>query len=336
MCTFERFIRTGICFAFVAIAAVSMTGCKGFGSKEPLLGDRGVVPPPYSSPEDAGTGVSVAPPPSRSLEQVELPPLMPPEAGDEELTPLMPEETTGFELPPVPDEALETYTVKKGDTLWDIARLYGISHQELAAYNDMSLDDVLKVGQTLRIPPGGTLVSPEERSAEVRQRTAAPERIPIPAGRKYTVEKGDNLWVIARKFGTSVKKLKQLNELDSDVLHIGQVLVLPKSAGASSATSVAAGEPEEVVDDEDLGEPMTVETVETLEAGGEKTTEQETVPPTDVALPNLLDHTVMEGDDLKNIADMYGTTVEAIKEANPTINSDDDLIPNMKILVPLE
>ena len=47
------------------------------------------------------------------------------------------------------------------------------------------------------------------------------------AGKSYTVQPGDTLWRIANKSGASVQAIKQLNGLNSDVIHAGQVLQLP-------------------------------------------------------------------------------------------------------------
>ena len=92
-----------------------------------------------------------------------------------------------------------TYTVKAGDSLWNIANKYGITVDELKNLNNLT-SNTLSIGQTLKVPSGGNT---------------------------YTVKSGDSLWSIANRYGTSVNTLKSLNGLTSNTLNIGQVLRLP-------------------------------------------------------------------------------------------------------------
>ncbi len=340
--------QTLVLFLAAATLAI-LTGCRT-QPKPPLLGDRGIVPPAYSST----TGETVTRPAREPFPEIPddegLEPLMPLEPEptiDEPLVTEAPieEPSDAFEMPPAVESKAETYTVKKGDSLWKIARAYGITHQELAAYNNMDADETLKVDDVLQIPPSASFVPPEERGPAPRAGTAT--RVPE-GGQTYTVQKGDSLWKIANRYNVKLSELKALNNLaEPDRLVPGQKLVLPASAQATTQaarTPTRAREPEPEEPALDELAPPTPPVDETEPEPPEPTVEQgatprpEPIPPTTdrVALPNLLDHTVLEDDTLKSIADMYGTTIEKIKEANPTIKSDEDLIPNMKILVPID
>lgn len=162
-------------------------------------------------------------------------------------TPAKPEVTTVTKQAPLPGVKQVskplTYKVRKGDTLWEIGYMYNVSMHELAAYNNMGLDDTLGIGRELTIPPGGKFIGEASRSNRVvtveshkldggsgplSARTASvtgPKR-PLPASGVYIVKSGDNLWDIGRKFGLSVKDLKGLNNLKGDTLQIGQALIL--------------------------------------------------------------------------------------------------------------
>lgn len=94
------------------------------------------------------------------------------------------------------------YIVKRGDTLYALANFFNISVSDLKSANNL-LSDTLSVGQTLIIP---------NKSEE---------------NKIYTVQKGDSLYKIAESNGTTVQNLKLLNNLDSDILSIGQKLLLP-------------------------------------------------------------------------------------------------------------
>ena len=91
------------------------------------------------------------------------------------------------------------YIVSKGDTLYSIARKYGISTSELMDYNNLD-STVLSIGQILRIPG-------EEKTT-------------------YKVVAGDTLYSLARRFNTTVEDIKSKNNLSNNVLSIGQILTI--------------------------------------------------------------------------------------------------------------
>ena len=98
----------------------------------------------------------------------------------------------------------KTYTVKSGDTLWSIAKRFGISVDELKKINNLTSNS-LRVGQTL------ILSKKEEEPIEENT---------------YVVKQGDTLYSIARIYNINVDELKNINNLTSDTLSIGQVLKL--------------------------------------------------------------------------------------------------------------
>ncbi|MCL1964302.1 MAG: LysM peptidoglycan-binding domain-containing protein [Firmicutes bacterium] len=99
-----------------------------------------------------------------------------------------------------------TYQISPYETLYDIARKFGITLQELMDYNHLSDYTPIYPGMILQIPP------------------AAPQP---PANTIYTVQRGDSLWSIAQKFGVSVENIMYMNNLVSPILCVGQQLVIP-------------------------------------------------------------------------------------------------------------
>jgi len=113
-----------------------------------------------------------------------------------------------------------TYKVVKGDTLYSISRKYQITVAELRTANNLSENDVIKVGQKLIIPDAdiGTAAALSSTKNTETKKTDVKTM-------EYTVKKGDTLYGIARKNGMSVANLMSLNNLDSsDVIKIGQKL----------------------------------------------------------------------------------------------------------------
>ena len=99
------------------------------------------------------------------------------------------------------------YVVQSGDTLWSISRRFGVSVQDIKTANNLT-SDILTIGTNLIIPTG----------------TVSNNNIIV-----YTVQKGDSLWALAREYDTTVDDIKQLNNLTSDVLSIGQEIQIKKN-----------------------------------------------------------------------------------------------------------
>jgi D-gamma-glutamyl-meso-diaminopimelic acid endopeptidase CwlS len=106
------------------------------------------------------------------------------------------------------------YVVQPGDYLFKIARLLDTTVIGLKAINHLSSDEIY-VGQVLAIP------SP----LPTKIKTATPTL--MAGGQYYMVQPGDQLLPIARLFGVTVPNLKTANNLSSDTIFIGQVLVIP-------------------------------------------------------------------------------------------------------------
>ena len=118
------------------------------------------------------------------------------------------------------------YIVKKGDTLYSIASNNNISVDILKKDNAL-VNDSLVIGQSLKIRVDGSSYVEEcfgeDYISEDNNYFT------------YTVKKGDSLYKIANSYNTSVSNIISLNNLDSDVLKIGQILKIP---GTSQTTYI--------------------------------------------------------------------------------------------------
>ena len=131
-----------------------------------------------------------------------------------------------------------TYKVEKGDTLYSISRKYQITVAELRTANNLSENDVIKVGQKLIIPDADIGTA----AALSSTKTAGAATSSTVKTTEYVVAKGDTLYGIARKNGMSVADLMSINNLDSSaVIKVGQKLkVSAAGAAVASATSTSS------------------------------------------------------------------------------------------------
>ena len=146
------------------------------------------------------------------------------------------------------------YVVRRGDTLSSIARRHRVSTRELVALNGLKSRHRIRIGQKLRLPadvaPATRNVAYKKSSPPKSERAAVAE---LPRSGVYTVRRGDNLTLIADRFGLSVAELVALNTLKSrNRISIGQRLrvaptqvasVAPKATQTSHPDAAAAFSP---------------------------------------------------------------------------------------------
>ena len=101
------------------------------------------------------------------------------------------------------------YVVKPGDSLYKIANMYGMSVNELKTLNNLT-SNLLSIGQELIV----------KESASVPANT-------------YIVKSGDSLYSIAKRYGITVNELKNANNKSSNMLTIGEALVIPNSSSSN-------------------------------------------------------------------------------------------------------
>lgn len=104
----------------------------------------------------------------------------------------------------------QTYTVKKGDNIWQISKKFNVSVSDIKKANNLK-NNKLQVGMKLEIPQKNEKITKQSKSSEVKY---------------HIVKKGDTLFRIAKKYNISVEELKNLNGLNSNKLSKGQKLIV--------------------------------------------------------------------------------------------------------------
>lgn len=209
-----------------------------------------------------------------------------------------------------PPVGSNTYVVKKGDTLWSIARKNNISVDELKKLNNLTSNS-LSLNQVLKLPTSNNDLSTT-----------------------YTVKSGDTLYKIANQFGLSLNELKSINNLLTNNLSIGQVLKVKKDTGNDNATN-------------DKSSTYTVKSGDTLYSISRKlNVSVDEIKKANNLTNNLLTvgqilqiptdetkvYTVKSGDTLYTIARNNNTTVSDIIELNNLSTSN--LSIGQKLLLP--
>lgn len=196
------------------------------------------------------------------------------------------------------------YTVKVGDTLWTIAKQYNLNIDELKNLNNLT-NNMLTVGQRLKISN-------------------------IPANEDtYTIQAGDDLYSIAKRYNLTINELRLLNNLTSDLLSVGQQLVVKPKSNINNYINymIQAGDSLYRIAQANNTTVNAITQLNNLTLSELNIGQVIKIPK--VVKDNV--HMVRPNDSLYEIARQYNTTVDKLREANNLIS--DILIAGQKILI---
>ena len=116
-----------------------------------------------------------------------------------------------------PQSAYVYHRIRPGESLSTIARRYRSSVSKIMRANNLRRSSYIVAGKKLKIPRRGTM--------PYRPKINRNKNFTLPSA--HVVKSGDSLWNIAKRYGTTTKKIQELNTLTTTELHIGQVLKIP-------------------------------------------------------------------------------------------------------------
>ena len=180
------------------------------------------------------------------------------------------------------------YIVQKGDNLSSIAKKNNVSVEEIKEWNHLSGTSI-QLGTSLQVAKNEAVANEQLASAPKMENV------------EYIVKKGDNLGVIAKKFGSSLDDLKQWNNLQDNTIALGSSLIVAKSEVTTENKAVAE----------------TFKKKDNLASASKK---------------KDVNYYVKKGDSLYSIAKKYpGVSISDIKKWNDI--SAEDLKPGMKLKI---
>lgn len=202
----------------------------------------------------------------------------------------------------VPLAGSDYYVVKKGDTLWSIARAYGLTVEKLKSLNNLTSNN-LTIGDSLIV----------KDSSENSDNSSS-----VDNNKYYIVKKGDSLYSIAKRNNMTVDELKSLNNLTSNILSIGQKLII--SSGSNVPNNVYVVKKGDTL--WSIANNFNVSVNDLKNANNKSNNslsigEQLIIPgkSTGENVSTII-YTVKSGDNLYSIARRYNVTVNEIKSLN--------------------
>lgn len=206
----------------------------------------------------------------------------------------------------IPSTIVDTntyYTVQKGDSLYSIALKYNMTANELKELNNLT-SNILSVGQKLRVN----------------------KEIPSSAN-TYKVVAGDNLYSIANKYNTTVDEIKKLNNLTSNNLSIGQVLIIENGATNNNTHKVVNGDTLY-----SIARKYNISVDELKKLNNLTSNNLSIGQILKVPNSNNIEYIVKKGDNLYSVANKYGVSVKDIMNLNNLSNTI--LSINQKLIIP--
>lgn len=222
---------------------------------------------------------------------------------------------------PASPKSYSSHRVKRGETLFNIAKRYGISMGDLAAANNMSKKATISSGKLLKIPESGSASTkyvasikngqPNQNSSNKAVASNTSKQIVTPSDREitYKVKQGDTMWSIARRHNTTPDAIKLANSLSGNTVNPNQKLTIPDAAPVS-VTSNHRGS--KVVDTKNI-----------IASNSKILTESKSKRST---------HWVKSGDTPFTIAQKYNMTVQRLFDLN-RLSKKSRIFPGQKLLV---
>ena len=120
----------------------------------------------------------------------------------------------------VAQQSFTTYTVKKGETVYSIARQFHVTALQVEELNGLNKTSILKIGQKIKIPSATAAAKQPAKTTE-NKGVAENKQNSI-----HVVTGNETLWSISKKYNVTVEQLQEWNHLKDDKIHDGEKLIV--------------------------------------------------------------------------------------------------------------
>jgi len=197
----------------------------------------------------------------------------------------------------------QSHIVRQGETLFSISRQYNITVNQLREWNNLSGNQI-NIGQRL-------LVSPSGQAPATQTPTPAPQQSPSTTDNsnsiKHQVRAGETLFSLSRRYGVTVNNIRSWNNLNSNLLEVGQILTIysnGRNVSVETRTEAATSQPQPAAN------TPSQTSIESVDA------QSQTQNGIIVQEYGSAYHVVKNGDTLIQIATINGITLEEIRLLN--------------------
>jgi len=152
-----------------------------------------------------------------------------------------------------PADAAGKHTVLRNETIFTIAKQYGVTAYQLRKLNDLP-DNSITIGQVLKVP-GGIITDvqiPKEKQAE------QVSKAPVSSKEEnfiHTVANGENIFTIAKKYNLTAYQIRTANNLTDNSIKVDQKLIIPKPPQPKSVNELSREEQENEPDSTMVKDP---------------------------------------------------------------------------------
>lgn len=219
--------------------------------------------------------------------------------------------------PPVVKADYVYYRVRRGDTLSHIAQRFRTRVSTIRRLNSLGSRSFLRVGQRLKVPERGysQVYVSQNSSANRSSSSAKSDDVSV-----HVVRRGENLTLIARRYGTSVDKLRELNSLPRRaVIRVGQKIVVREQIAPSSPGTthiVSRGENLTAIANRYSTSVNSLKAVNGMKSDIVLVGQRLQIPGRGRIVSKPFYHQVERGENLTYIAQKYNTSVSSLRDLN--------------------
>lgn len=204
-------------------------------------------------------------------------------------------------------QKITKHTVVEGESIYVIAKKYGVTESDIYELNPKSKGALLQLKTVLLIPskPKKTAISDEKKKKNTSKNNESTEI--------HTAVAGESLYVIAKKYGISLEKIKEINpNLNPDAIQIGdKINIIPSKKTIAEKKNKGSNKVEKPV--------TTIATPAPVVSKPEVSVQVSTTPMVcEDELGNTI-HTVQKGETLYRIAKLYNVKLNVLKELNEEV-----------------